>query len=196
MVVAVGVHHAPMLPEHIDTERLRLRRWTDADRPPFAALNADPVVMEFFPDVHDEAKSNDLVERTESCFAERDYGLWAVEIRSTETFAGFTGLAPAEFDAHFTPAVEVGWRLARAHWGHGYASEAALAALRDGFERLGLEEIVSFTAVGNTRSRRVMEKLGMHHDPAEDFDHPALPTGHPLERHVLYRITPADLDDD
>ena len=112
---------------------------------------------------------------------------------ATGTFAGYVGLWPATFDAPFTPAVEVGWRLARAHWGHGYATEAARASVADGFDRLQLDEILSFTATINHRSRRVMERLGMTHDPRDDFDHPALPPGHRLERHVLYRLPSASM---
>jgi ribosomal-protein-alanine N-acetyltransferase len=170
------------------TERLRLRRWRDDDRDPFAALNVDPEVREHFPDLLTRAQSDDLVDRIEATFDREGYGLWAVEEAATGTFAGFAGLWPAVLDAPFAPAVEVGWRLARSHWGRGYATEAARAAVADGVERLGLEEIVSFTSVANQRSRRGMEKLGMTHDPADDFDHPAIPDG-PLRRHVLYRLS-------
>lgn len=177
------------MPSELRTERLRLRRWSDADLEPFAALNADPVVMEHFPAPLTRAKSDELVARIESTFDDEEVGLWAVEVTATGRFAGFTGLWPATFEAPFTPAVEVGWRLAREHWGQGYAPEAARASIADGFERLGLDEIVSMTAVGNDRSRRVMEKLGMTHDPADDFEHPKVPVGHHLRRHVLYRLT-------
>jgi ribosomal-protein-alanine N-acetyltransferase len=179
------------MPTELRTERLRLRRWSDDDLEPFAALNADPVVMEHFPAPLTRAESDDLVARIESTFEDEEVGLWAVEVTATGSFAGFVGLWPATFEAHFTPAVEVGWRLAREHWGHGYAPEAARAALADGFERLGLEEIVSMTAVGNDRSRRVMEKLGMTRDPADDFEHPKMPAGHRLRPHVLYRLSRA-----
>jgi ribosomal-protein-alanine N-acetyltransferase len=165
-----------------------LRRWTDADREPFAALNADPVVMEHFPAVLTRAESDALVDRIEARFEGEGLGLWALEVRDGLAFAGFAGLLPAGFEAPFCPAVEVGWRLARPAWGHGYAVEAARAAVADGFERLGLDEIVSFTAVGNVRSRRVMERLGMVRDPADDFDHPSMPPGHRLVPHVLYRL--------
>jgi ribosomal-protein-alanine N-acetyltransferase len=176
------------MPTELRTERLRLRRWSDADLEPFAVLNADPVVMEHFPAPLTRAESDDLVARIESTFEDEEVGLWAVEVTQTGSFAGFVGLWPATFEAHFTPAMEVGWRLAREHWGHSYAPEAARAALADGFERLGLEEIVSMTAVGNDRSRRVMEKLGMTRDPADDFEHPKMPVGHRLRPHVLYRL--------
>lgn len=177
----------------IETPRLRLRRWHPDDRAPFAALNADPVVMEHLPALLTPEQSDAMVERIEACFDEHGFGLWATEILhgpDNGRFIGYVGLWPATFEAHFTPAIEVGWRLARPYWGRGYATEAARAATADGFGRLGLAEIVSFTAAGNRRSRRVMEKLGMTHDPADDFDHPGLPDGHPLRRHVLYRLRP------
>jgi len=179
----------PLTPTVLRTERLVLRRWRDADREPFAALNADPVVMEHFVARPTRAESDELVDRIEDTFDREGYGLWAAEVRATGGFAGFVGLWPATFDAPFTPAVEVGWRLARSAWGSGYATEAARMAARDGFDRLDLAEIVSFTSVGNTRSRRVMEKIGMTHDPADDFDHSALPAGHRLRHHVLYRLS-------
>jgi RimJ/RimL family protein N-acetyltransferase len=170
----------------IETERLVLRRWRHADKEPFAALNADPAVMEHFPAVLTRAESDALADRIDGGIADRGFGLWAVEAGGT--FIGFTGLSVPRFTAAFTPCVEVGWRLARHAWGYGYATEAATAALDHGFARLGLTEIVSFTAVPNLRSRAVMRRLGMSHDPAEDFDHPAVPEGSPLRRHGLYRI--------
>ncbi|WP_433345543.1 GNAT family N-acetyltransferase [Microtetraspora malaysiensis] len=170
----------------IETERLVLRRWRESDREPFAALNADPEVMEYFPSTLTRERSDALADRLEAEFEECGFGLWAVELSGE--FIGFTGLSVPRFTAHFTPCVEVGWRLARSAWGHGYASEAARAALDHGFGTVGLQEIVSFTAVVNTRSRRVMERIGMRHDPDGDFDHPALAQDSPLRRHVLYRI--------
>jgi RimJ/RimL family protein N-acetyltransferase len=171
------------------TARLTLRRWRDADRAPFAQINADPRVMEFFPAPLSRDESDALITRIEAGFDRYGFGLWALEVRETGQFIGFTGLAPPEFEAHFTPAVEVGWRLAAPAWGRGYATEAARAAIAFGFERAGLEEIVSMTSVVNERSRAVMERLGMSRDPADDFDHPGIPAGHPLRRHVLYRIS-------
>jgi len=165
-----------------------LRGWREEDRGPFAALNADPAVMEFMPRTLTRAESDGLVDRIVAHFGEHGFGLWALEAPGVAPFVGFTGLSVPRFEAPFTPCVEVGWRLAREHWGRGYAPEAARAALRHGFDRVDLEEIVSFTTVTNERSRRVMEKLGMTRDPSEDFDHPALPEGHPLRRHVLYRV--------
>lgn len=170
------------------TERLVLRRWREDDLEPFAALNADPRVMEHFPAPLSRAESDAMVERIEAHFEEHGWGLWAAEVIASGAFIGFIGLWTPRFDAHFTPAVEVGWRLAHEHWGHGYAPEGARAAITHGFECLGLQEIVSMTSVGNDRSRRVMEKLGLTHDPADDFDHPSMPPGHRLERHVLYRL--------
>lgn len=171
----------------LGTERLILRRWRQADREPFAAINADPAAMEHFPATLTREQSDELVERIEAGFEQHGFGLWALELRDRGQFVGFAGLAVPGFEAHFTPAVEVGWRLARSAWGNGYAIEAGRAALAFGFGEAGLAEVVSFTAAGNARSRRVMERLGMTHDPADDFDHPSLPKGHRLRRHVLYR---------
>jgi ribosomal-protein-alanine N-acetyltransferase len=174
-------------PAELRTERFVLRRWTDADRTPFAALNADPEVMEFLPELLTRAESDEFVDRIEATFDEVGYGLWVVELEDG-AFAGYVGLWPATFDAPFTPAVEVGWRLARGAWGRGVATEAARAALADGFARLDVDEILSFTAVTNLRSRAVMERLGMVRDEANDFAHPSLPDGHRLQAHVLYRL--------
>lgn len=181
------------------TDRLLLRQWRPEDREPFAAMNADPEVMRHFPALMDRAGSDALAARAESVIAAEGWGLWAVEApagpgaddgrggSAGTAFAGFIGLSVVPFEAHFTPAVEVGWRLARPFWGHGYATEGARAALTFAFVELELEQVVSFTAVANDRSRRVMERLSMTRDPADDFDHPRLP-GSPVERHVLYRL--------
>lgn len=174
------------------TARLVLRRWREADREPFAALNADPLVMEHFAARLSRSESDDLIARIEAGFDRHGYGLWALELRATGEFVGFTGLDRPSFEAHFTPAVEVGWRLARSAWGQGYATEAGRASLAFGFEVAGLEEIVSFTSVANARSRAVMERLGMTHDPGDDFDHPELPEASHLRRHVLYRRSVRD----
>jgi RimJ/RimL family protein N-acetyltransferase len=174
------------------TERLLLREWRDADLAPFAAMNADPAVMALLPGTLTREQSDALAERIRVQFAQRGFGLWALEVPGVAPFAGFVGLSVPAFEAHFTPAVEIGWRLAREHQGRGYASEAARAALAHGFERVGLDEIVSFTVPANTASRRVMEKIGLRRDPAGDFDHPGLPEGSPLRRHVLYRLTRAE----
>jgi ribosomal-protein-alanine N-acetyltransferase len=175
------------------TERLLLRRWRASDLAPFAALNADPEVMRYFPAPLSREQSDAFVQQIESGFEREGWGLWALALRATGDFIGFTGLGRPTFEAHFTPAVEIGWRLARGAWGCGYATEAARAAARSGFDTLGLDALVSFTAVGNARSRAVMRRLGMTHDPAEDFDHPRVPEGHPIRRHVLYRLTAGDL---
>jgi RimJ/RimL family protein N-acetyltransferase len=172
----------------LETERLILRPWRPEDREPFARMNADPAVMEFFPACLSRAESDQGVDRIEKHFRERSFGLFAAELRRDGAFIGFIGLNVPRFVAHFTPCVEIGWRLTAAHWGQGLATEGACAAMRCGFESLALDEIVAFTVPGNARSRRVMEKLGMTHDPADDFDHPGLPEGHPMRRHVLYRI--------
>ncbi len=165
-----------------------MRRWRDDDREPFAALNADPEVMEHFPAPLTRSQSDAMVDRIERAFDEHGYGLWALEVGQTGRFIGFTGLAWQRFEAPFTPVLEVGWRLARHTWGHGYAAEAARRAVAEGFAVAGVDEIVSMTAVRNARSRAVMERLGMTRDPARDFDHPAVPEGHPLRPHVLYRL--------
>jgi RimJ/RimL family protein N-acetyltransferase len=175
------------LTHELRTERLYLRRWRLADRAPFATLNADPQVMEYLPTPLSPQDSDALAARIEAHFEQHGFGLWAVEVAGSTPFAGFIGLSTPRFEAHFTPCVEIGWRLARAHWGRGFATEGARAALAFGFETLGLAEIVSFTVPENLQSRRVMEKLGMSHDPRDDFDHPLLPEGHRLRRHVLYR---------
>jgi RimJ/RimL family protein N-acetyltransferase len=168
----------------IVTERLLLREWRDTDVDPFAAINADLAVMEFFPETYTEERTRRFVERIRERWTELGYGLWAVQRNDTGRFIGYVGLWPATFPAHFTPAVEVGWRLAADQWGHGYATEGARAALTYGFDTLGLEEIVSFTSALNVRSVRVMERLGMRR--AADFEHPNVPDG-PLRAHVLYR---------
>jgi RimJ/RimL family protein N-acetyltransferase len=160
-------------------------------------LNTDPRVTEFLPKPLDRAASDTLVTRIRDHFAQRGFGLWAVEVPGRADFIGFVGLSVPCFEAHFTPCVEVGWRLAREHWGHGYATEAARAALDFGFRHLGLGEIVSFTVPANQRSRAVMERIGMTRSATDDFEHPALPEGHPLRRHVLYRaIRPHEVADE
>ncbi len=169
------------------TERLVLRAFADADLEPFAQMNADPRVMEFFPAPLSRAESDALVARIGAAWAD-GFGIWALEERSGGEFLGFTGFAAPTFEAAFTPAVEVGWRLRASAWGHGYATEAAAAALAWAPGRLDPPrgEVVSFTAAINARSRAVMERLGFAHDPADDFDHPRVPDG-PIRRHVLYR---------
>jgi RimJ/RimL family protein N-acetyltransferase len=176
-----------MFPE-LRTERLWLRQWRPEDSEPFAAMNADPRVMEYFPGTLSRQESDAITARIAAHFRERGFGLWAVEVPGVTPLAGLIGLSTPRFEAAFTPCVEIGWRLAAESWGHGYATEGARAALDFGFQVVGLEEIVSFTTVQNVRSRHVMEKIGMTHDIAGDFDHPLLPAGHRLSRHVLYRL--------
>jgi 3-dehydroquinate dehydratase / shikimate dehydrogenase len=175
----------------IQTKRLILRKWRAEDLEPFAAMNADPRVMEYFPARLSHEESAQMMKRMQSNMAKNGFGWWAVCAPGVADFIGFIGLSPVDhitMPVHFTPTVEVGWRLAFDYWGKGYAPEGALACLKHGFEELKLNEIVSFTAVQNERSRKVMEKIGMHRDPADDFDHPKVPEGHPLRRHVLYRL--------
>jgi RimJ/RimL family protein N-acetyltransferase len=171
------------------TERLVLRRWREPDRDAFAALNADPAVMEHLSKVLTREESDEFADRIEDGFEDRGYGLWAVEVIDGAPFIGFVGLSLATFEAPFTPAVEVGWRLAREHWGHGYATEAGRASLDFAFDVLELDEVLSFTVPANRRSWGVMERLGLRHDPADDFDHPNFPPGHRLRRHLLYRAS-------
>jgi ribosomal-protein-alanine N-acetyltransferase len=173
------------------TRRLVLRRWREEDRVPFFGLNSDPEVTEFLPRALSKFESDELMRRIDRHFDERGFGLCAVQLLDGPLI-GFVGLSVPSFTAHFTPCVEIGWRLASDHWQNGYATEAARVVLEHAFSRLDLGEIVSFTTVDNHRSRRVMERLGMTHDPGDDFDHPSLAEGHPLRRHVLYRISLAD----
>jgi len=173
----------------LTTERLILRRWRESDHEPFARLNADPEVMRHFVRPLAREESDALVNRIEARFDERGYGLWAVERREDGAFLGFVGLAYQTFDAPFTPCVEVGWRLDRFAWGHGYATEAARAAVELGFSEIELDEIVSFTVPANLPSQRVMERLGMVRDPSADFEHPNVPLGNPLRLHWLWRLS-------
>ena len=166
-----------------------MRRWRDEDREPFAAMNADPDVMRMLPKMLSRDESDAMVDRIEQRFEELGYGLWAVEITATGEFIGFVGLALQTYDAPFTPAVEVGWRLSSNAWGHGYATEAARRALAFGFTEVGLAEIVSMTSVPHTQSQAVMRRIGLTRDLDGDFDYPNLPEGHPLRRHVLYRLS-------
>ena len=172
----------------VTTERLLLRQWREEDLEPFARLNADPRVMEYFPGLKTREESDASVKLMSSHIERCGWGFWAASLIQTDEFIGFIGLEDVYFKASFTPAVEIGWRLAFEYWGKGYATEGAKASLRYGFERLHLQKIVSFTATANMRSRAVMERIGMHHEPNQDFDHPKLPAGHPLRRHVFYCI--------
>ncbi len=170
------------------TDRLLLRGWMPEDRVALAAINADPRVMEFIGAPMAREQSDIMADRIEANLARQGFGFWAVEVPGQAPFIGFVGLNVPSFEARFMPTVEIGWRLAVDSWGHGYASEAALAALDYGFDVVRLDEIVAFTSERNVRSRRVMERIGMTRDPRDDFDHPAVPIGNPLRPHVLYRI--------
>jgi RimJ/RimL family protein N-acetyltransferase len=170
------------------TARLQLRTWRPEDLPVFAEMNSDPRVMEFLPKLLSREESDRMAARIQQFFDRDGFGMWAVEAPGIASFLGFVGLWRPDFDVPFTPCVEVGWRLAFPFWGRGYATEAARAALTYGFEVLALPEIVSFTPTINDRSRRVMERLGMIRRCEDDFDLPIYPAGHPLSRHVLYRL--------
>jgi RimJ/RimL family protein N-acetyltransferase len=172
----------------LETERLILRRWKPSDLEPFAEINADPRVMQYFPSCLSRQESDEFVERIEDHFLNHGFGLFAAELKSDSKLMGFMGLHVASFQAHFTPCVEIGWRIGASYWNKGFATEGALAVIGFAFDRLRLDGIVSFTVPENVASRKVMEKIGMTHDPADDFDHPRLPEGHRLRRHVLYRL--------
>jgi len=176
----------------LTTARLRLRLWRDEDFEPFAALNADPRVREFFPSLQTHQESAESMRYIDDHFRRHGFGLWAVEVIGAAPFIGFIGLSVPSFEAPFMPCVELGYRLAFEHWDRGYATEGSRAAIAFGFATLGLAQIVAMTAVGNRRSRRVMERVGMKHNAADDFDHPNIAAGHPLRRHVLYRLTAPD----
>jgi RimJ/RimL family protein N-acetyltransferase len=171
-----------------NTPRLSMRQWREADRDPFAAMNSDPEVMEFFPSLQSRAASDASIDTWQSQFASQGWSNWAVEEHESGLFVGFVGLSSPRRQLPFSPCVEIGWRLGRKHWGKGFATEAARAALRVGFTQLALAEAVSFTALSNLRSRAVMERIGMR-NANQDFDHPAVPEGHALRPHCLYRLT-------
>jgi ribosomal-protein-alanine N-acetyltransferase len=175
------------MPVSLRTPRLVLREWLDRDREPFAAICADPAVSEMLPPM-DRAASDAWIERMQAHYSRHDFCQWAVEIPGGAGLIGAVGLNWVPHRTDFTPAIEIGWKIARAYWGQGYAFEAARAAVDDGFGRLGIDEIVAYTVPHNRRSLGLMERLGMVRDPSEDFDHPACPEGHPLRRHILYRL--------
>lgn len=188
--------HVAVPPAFLAGARVRLRPWVGDDRTPFAALNADPKVMEHFPATLTRAQSDALVDRISTSITERGWGLWAAEYRPAGThapqFIGFVGLNSPTADLPFNPCVEIGWRLAQPYWGHGLAQEAARLALRIGFDVLQLDEIVAFTSLNNARSRAVMHRLGMEESPGEQFDHPSVPADSPVRRHRLYRLPQKD----
>jgi len=176
----------------LTTERLILRPWMKEDLELFTAMNADPKVMEYFLGTKSPEESKKEMEVLEKHIEKYGWGFWAVELSQSGQWIGMIGLKHVAIVAPFTPAVEIGWRLSHPFWGKGYATEGALASLKYGFEALLLPEIVSYTPVQNMRSRRVMEKIGLSHDLKDDFNHPRLPEGHPLRRHVLYRLKRSD----
>jgi RimJ/RimL family protein N-acetyltransferase len=182
------VDRRTMKPAALHTKRLLLRRWTEADRVPFASINADPEVMRYRFAPLSRQESDDLIDEIETCFDKNGFGLWAVERRQDGRLLGFAGLAVSDFDAPFCPAIDIGWTLERAAWGQGYATEAATASLSFAFSELQLSEVMAHTTSLNEPSRAVMRRLGMTHNPADDFDGPWYPAGHPRRRFVLYRI--------
>lgn len=171
----------------IETDRLIIRQWLDSDRSTFRELNGDPENMEFFPFTFNNEQSDEFIDKTIDYIDHHGFGLFAVEIKETSEFIGFIGLMRPTFQAHFTPCTEIGWRLHKRFWGHGYATEAASHVLDFAFHTLKLEEVVSFTSTFNLPSIKVMQRIGMVHDPNGDFDHPRVENGHKLKRHVLYR---------
>ena len=177
-----------MAAPNLETKRLLLRHWKVEDLPLFAAMNADPYVMEYFPKMLSPEESNRLAQKIQQELEEKQYGLWAVEVKNETPFIGFVGLHFQDFEAPFTPCIEIGWRLAHQYWRKGYAYEAASKVVSYAFESLKLEELVAFTLPSNTSSRRLMEKLGMTYDPKDDFENSKLPEGHPMRPHVLYRL--------
>jgi RimJ/RimL family protein N-acetyltransferase len=176
----------------IETSRLILRQWRQGDREPFAAMNADPRVMEFMTHVLSREESDEFVDRIEAQFARHGFCLYAAELRDSNRFIGFIGIHVPRFEAAFTPCVEIGWRLSPDVWGQGLATEGGHAVVAHAFGNLRLEELVSFTARMNKRAQHLIEKMGMTRDPAEDFDHPLVPAGNPLVPHVLYRLRRGD----
>jgi RimJ/RimL family protein N-acetyltransferase len=184
----------PLRGPQLRTQRLLLRRWSDADLEPFAAINADPEVMEHFPAPLTREQSDELVAGIELCFEQEGFGGWAVQVLGEAQLIGFVGLFTVGEQMPFAPSVEIGWRIARPFWGRGLALEAAAAAVDFAFDVARLDSILAYTAAGNTRSQRLMGRLGMIRDPREDFDHPALPPGHALAPHVLYRLWAEDWD--
>lgn len=175
----------------IETERLTLRQWKASDRKPFAELNADPEVMEYFPSTVSESESHQFIQRVTAKIEESGWGFWAVELKDSNDYIGFVGLSNPASKLPFTPCTEIGWRLAKRYWGKGYATEAAQAALKFAFENLSIDEVVSFTSVQNKRSQAVMKNINMT-DTCQNFMHPSIPVGNELQEHVLFKITRAE----
>lgn len=176
----------------LETNRLILRHWKEEDIIPFANMNADPIVMQYFQSTLSKDESHQLAEKLQNEIILRDIGFWALELKATKEFIGFTGLRHTDINTHFTPCIEIGWRLAKEFWGKGLAYEAAFNSLMYGFKKLQLEEIVSYTPTQNFRSCNLMKKLNMKSDPKEHFAHPLLSNNHPLKKHILYRIKKLD----
>ena len=173
----------------LETERLILRTWEEADVTPMAAIDQDPKVCEFLPGLGTLEATREGISRIKNHYAEQGFSKYAVELKSTHEMIGFVGLSVPSFEAHFTPCVEIGWRLASPHWNQGYATEAAKAVLDYAFMTLGLDEVVAFTVPANLASRRVMDKIGLHYCPDDHFEHPKLAKNHPLCQHFLYRLS-------
>ena len=176
----------------LTTDRILLRQWQPRDREPFAALNADSEVMRYFENTKSRPESDATAAQLEAHINDHGFGFWAAELRESGDFIGFIGIETTPSTLPCSPAVEIGWRLDKRFWGKGLAPEGARACLLFGFSKLGLDEVVSFTTEGNVPSMRVMEKIGMKHDTSSDFEHPAIPEGHPLRSHVFYRIGQTD----
>ncbi|MEE9452670.1 MAG: GNAT family N-acetyltransferase [Gammaproteobacteria bacterium] len=175
----------------LETERLILRTWRASDLEPMCKINQDPKVMAYFPGLQDRATTKQFIDKVTAHYQKNNYALYATQLKSTHEFIGFIGLDRVNFSAHFTPAIEIGWRLSSKHWNKGYATEGAKAVLHYAFTTLDIPEIISFTVTGNTPSRRVMEKIGLSHNVSDDFAHPKLGDDSPLQQHVLYRLTKA-----
>jgi RimJ/RimL family protein N-acetyltransferase len=178
--------------KRLETDRLILRHWRENDLTPMIAINQDPKVCDYFPEIGNRDTTIALIDRIIKHDEEHGFSLYAVEIKATHAMIGFLGLMTPSFEAHFTPAIEIGWRLSSQHWNQGFATEGAKAVLEHTFTDLNLNEVVSFTVVSNQASRRVMEKIGMQHHPNDNFDHPKLDVNSPLKRHVLYRLSKKD----
>lgn len=174
---------------YLETERLLLRQWLDKDFLPFAAMNADPIVRKYFPSLLTADQSHASIKSFQEAIIQKGFGLWALELKDSGEFLGFCGLQVPSFHAHFTPCIEIGWRLAKEYWGNGYATESAKKCLSFAFKTLNVPEIVSFTAIDNWPSRRVMQRIGMQRNPQDDFEHPLVDDEHPLKKHVLYRVS-------
>ncbi len=173
----------------LETERLILRTWIDSDLQPMFEINQDPIVMEYFLGLQDLETTKNLITKVNNHFDQHGYSLYACVKKDSREFVGFIGLLIADFNAHFTPATEISWRLSSKHWAQGLATEGAKAVLNYAFRKLQITEIVSFTAMDNAKSIKVMQKIGLQHNADDDFDHPKLDDNSPLQRHVLYRLS-------